>query len=328
MRLSAALVWSGRNAADSRISNSGKWSGLIRFVKSEFGRNFHNQDAESDTTGDRNMGITLLPSNKIVHSAMPGPSRASNVGMHVFKVRASKKTLMKTAIGFVFAATLFAQTPAFDAATVKLSRSTENGSTVYTDIGGGLSLKYMTLKDLIAFAWDVRDYQISGKPAWINSTHYDVNAKSQTVAGLVQLRPLIQPLLTERFQLVLHKSTKELVYYALVIGKNEAKLKPSAVPSPQYRGHGGEFMGQGLPMSIFAGKLGDELGRPVLDKTGLTGTYDINLQWTPDDGEQKTGPSRPSLFTAVHEQLGLKLESQKGPVEVLIVDRAERPTEN
>ena len=69
-------------------------------------------------------------------------------------------------------------------------------------------------------------------------------------------------------------------------------------------------------MSIFAGKLGDELSRPVLDKTGLTATYDINLQWTPDDGEQKTDLSRPSLFTAVQEQLGLKLESQKGPVEV------------
>lgn len=293
-----------------------------------------------------------------VSSDTHGLRRASLGGMHVPEVRASKKTLMPAAIGFVssatrkgqrksnmalsvcmrvhswligfvLSATLFAQTPAaFDVATVKLSSSIENGYTVYTDVGGGLTLKYMTLKDLIAFAWDVRDFQITGGPGWINSTHYDVSAKSQNAQGMFQLRPMVQPLLAERFQLAIHKGTKELVFYALVIGKNEAKLKPSEARSPEFRGHGGEFSAKGIPISLLAGKLAEELGRPVIDKTGLTGKYDFNLQWTPDDGEQKTDPSRPSLFTAAQEQLGLKLESQKGPVEVLIVDRAERPTEN
>ncbi|HWE51355.1 MAG TPA: TIGR03435 family protein [Bryobacteraceae bacterium] len=233
-----------------------------------------------------------------------------------------------TAIGFVLSAGLFAQTAAFDVATIKLSAPEQRGSTLYTDVGGKLSLEYMTLKDLIGFAWDVRDFQISGGPKWIDSTHYDVNAKSQTAAGLLQLRPMVQPLLAERFHLAIHKGTKDLVYYALTIGKNEPKLTPSQTPSPQLHGHGGELIGQGISISLLTGKVAEELGRPVLDHTGLTGKYDINLRWTPDDGEQKTDPSRPSLFTAVQEQLGLKLESQKGPVEILIVDRAERPSEN
>ncbi len=103
-----------------------------------------------------------------------------------------------------------AQTPSFDVASIKPSAPNDRGFTVYTDVGGGITLANFTLKDLIAFAWDVRDFQISGGPGWINSTHYDISAKSQEVHGLMQLRPLVQPLLAERFQLALHRSTKEL----------------------------------------------------------------------------------------------------------------------
>jgi len=232
---------------------------------------------------------------------------------------------------------IHAQTPAFDVATVKPSAPNDRGYTVYSSPSGQLTLANMTLKDLIAFAWDVRDFQISGGPGWINSDHYDVVGKSETARGLFQLRPLVQSLLTERFQLVFHKSSKELSYYALVIGKNEANLyrsglHPSQALSPEMRGGGsGELTARGIPISMLAAQLATSLGRPVIDRTGLTGNFDLNLQWTQQemlDAEQKSDPSRPSLFTAVQEQLGLKLESQKGPVEVLVIDRAERPSEN
>jgi uncharacterized protein (TIGR03435 family) len=230
---------------------------------------------------------------------------------------------------FATAGPIYSQTPAFDVATIKPSAPNDRGYTVYNDVGGGIKLENMTLKDLIAFAWDVRDFQISGGPGWINSTHYDISAKSQEVHGMMQLRPLVQPLLTERFQLVLHKGTKELSYYALVVGKNEAKLHASQASSPEMRGGGkGELAARGIPLSMLAAQLADDLERPVLDQTGIAGNFNINLQWTPDNAEQKSDPSRPSLFTAVQEQLGLKLESRKGPVEILVIDRAERPSEN
>ncbi len=93
-------------------------------------------------------------------------------------------------------------------------------------------------------------------------------------------------------------------------------------------GSGGDLIARGIPLSMLAAQLANDLERPVLDETGIAGTFDINLQWTPDSTEQKPDPSRPSLFTAVQEQLGLKLESRKGPVEILVIDRAERPSEN
>lgn len=243
------------------------------------------------------------------------------------------KALMIAAL-FANAGPIDAQTPSFDVATIKQSAPNDRGFTVYSDVGGGIGLANMTLKDLIAFAWDVRDFQISGGPGWIDSTYYDIVAKSQDVHGMMQLRPLVQPLLAERFQLALHKSTKELSYYALIIGKNEAKLQtsklhPSSATIPEMRGgSSGDLTARGIPLSMLAAQFADDLGRPVIDETGIAGNFDINLQWTPDNAEQKSDPSRPSLFTAVQEQLGLKLESKKGPVEILVVDRVERPSEN
>ena len=229
----------------------------------------------------------------------------------------------------LLASQIQAQTAAFDVATVKPSNPIERGHTIYSSPSGQLGLDYMTLKELIAFAWDVRDFQISGGPNWIDSDHFDVVGKSETARGLMQLRPLVQSLLTDRFQLALHKSSKELPYYALVIGKNEAKLHPSSAFSPEMRGGGrGDLTAKGIPLSLLTAQLADSLGRPVLDLTGLSGIFDLTLQWTPDEAEQKSDPSRPSLFTAVQEQLGLKLESRKGPVEILVIDRAERPSAN
>jgi uncharacterized protein (TIGR03435 family) len=152
----------------------------------------------------------------------------------------------------------------------------------------------------------------------------------------------LQALLADRFQLSIHRETKEQPLYALVIGKSGSKLQESQ--SKHDARHmmmgGGDFEGQGVPLEMLTAALSRQLGRPVIDHTRLKGHYDFKLEWTPEPG-QSGGPlppgvegpppadlNGPSLFTAIQEQLGLRLESQKGPVDVLVVDRVEKPSEN
>jgi len=167
-----------------------------------------------------------------------------------------------------------------------------------------------------------------------------------------------QALLADRFKLTLHKEIRELPVYSLVIAKNGSKLRVSK-PGDTYEAGlktasgnivgphmmlmqlgGGQIGGQGVLLEVLVKQLSSQLGRVVQDKTGLTGNYDFNLRWAPDSartpagGEQQGSDAAtsefygPSLFTALEEQLGLKLESQKGPVEILVVDHVEMPTEN
>ena len=173
---------------------------------------------------------------------------------------------------------------------------------------------------------------------------------------------MLRALLADRFQLTLHRETKDLPIYALVIAKNGLKLHeakpddtyPNGIKGPDGRAlkgahlmrmGRGELTGQALATDELVRLLSQQLGRTVLDKTGLKGNYDFTLKWTPDDSEAPMlkgpagGPpsggnaappesSGTSIFTAIQEQLGLKLESQKGPVEVLVIDHVEKPSEN
>jgi uncharacterized protein (TIGR03435 family) len=149
---------------------------------------------------------------------------------------------------------------------------------------------------------------------------------------------MMQSLLADRFKLTVHQETKEMPIYALVVAKNSPKLQPSKAEETEFGGSRGQFLCQKVPMSMLAGQLRRLLGRPVHDETGLTGEYDFKLEWTPDEppanagtAEARTAPpdrTGPSIFTALQEQLGLRLESRKGVVVVLVVDRVERPSEN
>jgi uncharacterized protein (TIGR03435 family) len=228
----------------------------------------------------------------------------------------------------------------------------------------------MTLKFLITMAYDVKDFQVSGGPSWINSERYDIEAKEpDSIAQELDKLPreqrrqlaesMLQSLLADRFQLKLTHGTKDLPAYALVVAKNGPKLQkakpvdtPADAPSgpgghphgPMMRMGRGELNGQGVELSFLASVLSQQLGRQVLDQTGLKGNYDLTLKWTPEQGEGMMlggpggGPppegaplpdtSGPSIFTAVEEQLGLKLEATKAPAEVLVIDHAERPSEN
>lgn len=262
--------------------------------------------------------------------------------------------------------------PAFDVASVKANTSGAGMIMIGPPTGGRFRATNATLKILVGIAWKMQNYAISGGPGWIDSDHYDVEAKA---AGgnltFDEMRPMLQALLEERFQLKVHTEKKDVPVYALLPGKNGLKL-PAAKeggcvkfdpengppPPPPGRGPGGlppgpppcggmmigPFQMQGGSISIaqFIGGLSNLLGRPVIDKTGFTGTFDLHLEYSPEGLAMGRGgmpmpppppgaapdDSKPTIFTAVQEQLGLRLESQKAPGDTLVIDHAEKATEN
>lgn len=249
----------------------------------------------------------------------------------------------------------------FEVASIRPAAPDARGTFIRPGPGGGISLVNMTLKDMILIAWRVQPFQISGGPSWLDSARYDVTAKPEAPANL---NPMLQSLLQDRFQLAFHRETKELPIYALVLARKQGKLGPGLTESdsctppdptkpaprpklgePATLGCGGMIISAraltaaSVPVGNLASSLSRLLGRMVVDKTGLTGKFNIQMEWSPDEAQgvqpAPVGPTAPtsdtaapSLFTALQEQLGLKLESQKGPVEILFVDRADKPSEN
>ncbi len=249
-----------------------------------------------------------------------------------------------------------AQTPSplqFDVASIKPNESGANIVEVRLVPGGRLVARNTNVTALITSAWNIRNFQLADAPGWAGSLRYDIDA--QGPAGLTEneMSQMLQLLLAERFQLKVHKETREMPVYVLMPARNGSKLQPAAggncfqvtpgvpLPTADARPCGGFNMmpghmtGAKVTMERFTGALSRYLGRVVTDKTGLTSSYDITLQWTPDDTEaflrglaQPADESGPSLFTAIQEQLGLRLEAQKGPVEMLVIDRVEKPSAN
>jgi uncharacterized protein (TIGR03435 family) len=219
------------------------------------------------------------------------------------------------------------------------------------------------LKQILSIAYGLRPDLISGGPSWLNSARYDIEARvsGPDVAELRKLSftergTMLQSLLADRFKLAVHKETKILPVYDLTAAKSGPKLHqanpgdtyPNGIKGPDGVSHPGmmrmgrgDLTGQGITISDLAKSLAQQLHRSVTDKTGLAGKYDIALQWTPDQdaapmipgagGNQPGAPpppdaSGPSIFTALQEQLGLKLEPAKGPVDTLVIDHIEPPS--
>jgi uncharacterized protein (TIGR03435 family) len=259
------------------------------------------------------------------------------------------------------AGTSNAALPSFEVASIKLDRSNSGlRSTRLTP--GRFSTTGISAKSLIEFAYSVEFYvQLSGGPSWISSNKYDVEAKvDDALAAKLQKLPLreradqvrlmVRSLLADRFKLKVSYATRELPIYALVVAKGGPKLTPAANTGKDSFRMGGtsngttnELVATDASMGSLSVTLGrePELERPVVDETGLTGRYDFKLHWTPEvlspqgndtngstalDKAPLTDSSGPSLFTALREQLGLKLESRKGPVEILVIDHIERPS--
>jgi uncharacterized protein (TIGR03435 family) len=243
------------------------------------------------------------------------------------------RELLMTAGLLAAAMSAQSQQPAFEVASIKPTHFGVRISSVRMTPGQVL-MENVSLRKCIALAYNVsedQDYAIAG-PDWLRSEVYDIIAKFPPETPPEQVRMMLQELLADRFKLKLHHEFKEVPVYALVVGKNGAKLQESA-PGTQggFSMGPGHLMGRAAPITALADRLSNasfQLGRPVQDRTGLTGVYEFTLDWAPDSAPEADA-SGPSLFTAVQEQLGLKLEAQRGSAEVLVVDSMERkPTEN
>jgi uncharacterized protein (TIGR03435 family) len=256
---------------------------------------------------------------------------------------------------------------AFDVATIKPSNATAGGMGLAKSSPDGISIVNATAKSLIANAYGIKQDLISGGPSWVGSSEYDVEAKvvatgevSSLRLSRDQLKLMMQTLLADRLKLVVHTETKELPVYDLTVARSGPKLQqakpgdtyPNGLKGPDGRsGAGmmmmidGNFTGQAIPMSGLVDTLSLALHRTVVDKTGLTGRYDISIPLPRE--ESGTGPmpsspgdssissaspppdtSGPTLFNIVEEQLGLKLVSTKGPVPTIVIDHIEKPSEN
>ncbi len=235
--------------------------------------------------------------------------------------------------------------PQFEVATVKPNRSSDpNNEKGYWKAVKGeevkITMRNGNLLNFIEEAYGLKEYQIKG-PDWLKSERFDIVATASHVSTKNQLGLMLQALLKERFKLEVHRESKVLPVYALVQGKNGAKIKPVKAEGDSGVWNGiGKLTAKKLSMANFAQTLSGQMDRPVLDMTGLEGVFDFTLEYTNpnvqplSNGDAGAGPapdlgSGPSLFTALQEQLGLKLESSKAPVEILVIDHAEKvPVEN
>ncbi len=238
--------------------------------------------------------------------------------------------------------------PSFEVATIKPAKP-EGGFSITVNRSGMLSTTGTSLIDLIKFAYDLHPKQISGSASWEENDRYDITAKPDTpgIPSVSQLKKMMQGLLRDRFQLVFHREKKELSVYALTLTKTGNKMTPNDTNPNGLPGFGGGGAGGMRVVNATMTEFGhvlqaNILDRPVVDQTGLgTARWDFLLRWTPDPSQAPPGAPRPpaaapnengdappDLFLAVQQQLGLKLETTKAPVDILVIDKAEKPSAN
>ena len=268
--------------------------------------------------------------------------------------------------------TAITSAPKFDVASVKQNKSGDSRMGIGLQPGGRFSATNATVRNLVRFAYQLQDFQLVGGPDWLNSERFNILAQAGSdvppgqpgTIGPVQL--MLRALLAERFGLIVRPDTRTMPIYALVVARPDGKLGPrlsassidcvammaaargggAAPPAPGpgqrpvcgLRTAPGQIMAGGFPLSQLTLSLSGMVQRVVIDRTGLSGNYDLELTFTPDQMSQvaqppggqlsPVDPNGPSIFTALQEQLGLKLDSQNGPVDVMVIDRVERPTED
>ena len=224
--------------------------------------------------------------------------------------------------------------PAFDVASLKPDKS-RTGVDRIKRSGGSWIIENVSLKRLIGMAYGVTDgidYQFKG-PDWWDTENFDISAKFPPGTSDSEVRLMLQRLLDERFKLKLHHESREFSVYALVVDKRGSKVRPSPAPGPyKFSSRDGHGVGTSVTMALFANRLSKEVGRPVVDFTGLTGQFDLTLDWKPETVQPETpdvASDRLSIFSALPEQLGLKLEPRKVSLDVLVVDAGVKvPVEN
>ena len=264
-------------------------------------------------------------------------------------------------IGVIFLApALYAQTtpndapgPSFEVASVKPNKSGETGASVRPTGGGGLTATNQTVRNLIRNAYNIQPYQFVGGPSWIDEDRFDIVAKMADADVPADGRPRPEPLmarlqtlLADRFKLVVRREKREVRVFALVVARSDGKLgprmrradgacaelartntPPPPPTSPTDRPCGiritiGKVMAGATLIQDFARNMSGLVNRVIVDRTGLTDRFDLDLEWTPEPTADATGPS---IFTAFEEQLGLKLESTRAPIDALVIVSVERP---
>ena len=238
----------------------------------------------------------------------------------------------------------------FDVISIKPNKTGDPGASMGMN-ADGFTARNVDLHNLLLQAFRLQeDDELIGEPKWASADRWDIDARvpPEEIDFLAKMNyqqrmGMFQEILAQRFALKVHHETRELPAYVLVLAKGGAKLQPSKInpDDPMIaglpgninssRGRVGKITATQATMSGLAEELSDASGRQVVDHTGLTGRYDFKLTWTPEEDATagtSPDPNAPSLFTAVEEQLGLRLEATKAPVEVLVIDHIERPTEN
>jgi uncharacterized protein (TIGR03435 family) len=250
--------------------------------------------------------------------------------------------------------------PAFDSASVKPSPDDAGPSHIVFPPGGRVDIGNMTLREMLAGAYDVQPFQVTGGPDWLDAIHYNVLAKGAEGAKRAEVLVMLQSLLTERFHMTIRRETRQLPTYALVMARKDRKPGPALVEAkagscqqadptdplavdPDRLCGNWELGPEGLGLvsghiGSLTGPLTRLLGRKVVDKTGLTRNYDVHLEWSPDDFLAMRAPagaplppgdgSGPSVFAVFRDQLGIAFQAEKGPVEILVIQRAEKPAAN
>jgi uncharacterized protein (TIGR03435 family) len=241
-----------------------------------------------------------------------------------------------------------AKLPAFDVITVKPNRSDDRPSIDFD--GGYFSATNFSVKMFVLFAYDLKDDQLFGIPKWANELRFDMKAKVVDADPTLlqhlsndQKRLIEQTILTERFGLTFHRETKVLPVYELVVDKDGPRFQPSKIEAGEKGANGlgagslhtnnhdgnADMISTAVPISSLVNVLSRQTERIVVDQTRLTGLYDLNLTWSRDDGgTSASDQNNPSILTAIHEQLGLRLHPAKLPVSTFVVDHVAMPSEN
>jgi len=234
-----------------------------------------------------------------------------------------------------------ANRPSFEVASIKENNSGARNSGTSTRDGGLFIGTNVSVKQLIMQSYRLQDFQVIGGPDWVNTAAFDIQARAAEGAvpkptGPVDVNKpdtlalMVQSLLEERFQLKVRHESREMSVYILSVGKDGAKLKAPGTESGSTNTNVSNgkthVVGKGSPVGTLAQIIARQLRRPVIDKTNLTGPFDFELDWV--NSNAPTDEVGPSVFTALQEQVGLKLESSKAPVEVLVIESVQKPSEN
>jgi len=239
----------------------------------------------------------------------------------------------------VVAVALLAQSALkFELASVRRSDPDAKTSNVLPDRGENLRIENVSLRKIVTYAYDIRDFQLLNAPSWTADERYDISAKAenrpaesanetddQRRSRVAHIRERLRSLLAERFQLATHLEEKEQTILALRVARSGIKFAEATDPKGSVTTYDGRIQGFGAPISMLVTQLSMATGQIVRDQSGLAGKYDFTVKW---DADEKHRDDLPTLFTAVEEQLGLKLERIKGMVQTVVVDRIERPAAN